>query len=152
MFDSSIPRVPLQRTQGCLLGTLPRELVPGTLEQFELDLLAKVRQSALAGVVIDLSALELMDLTEFGKLRRILRMTEMLGPKTVLVGLRPGVVAGLVALGADAAGLRTALNVELGLETMLQSALGSPQRSAPAAPDEAAFLPDVLRQALAGAR
>ena len=140
------------------MGTLPRELVPGTLEQFELDLLAKVRQSELVGVVIDLSALELMDLTEFGKLRRILGMTQMLGPKTILVGLRPGVVAGLVALGADAAGIRTALNVELGLEALLTQAQLSqallrraPHAGPSADSEEAAVLPEVLRQALRGA-
>jgi rsbT antagonist protein RsbS len=147
MFDSSIPRVPLQRTQGCLLGTLPRELVPGTLDQFELDLLAKVRQSELTGVVIDLSALELMDLTEFRRLRQILSMTAMLGRRCIVVGLRPGVVAGLVALGADATGMRTALNVELGLETLLREA-----PRATASGDEAVALPEELRQALGRAR
>jgi len=140
------------------LGTLPRELVPGTLEQFELDLLAKVRQSELVGVVIDLSALELMDLTEFRKLRRVLSMTQMLGPTTIVVGLRPGVVAGLVALGADATGMRTALNVELGLEALLSQAplRQARHRQAPAAggsanSEDAAVLPEVLRQALRGA-
>ena len=143
MMDPSIPRIPLQTTQGCLLGTLPRELVPGTLFQFELDLLEKVSHCRLLGVVIDLSAVELMDLTEFRKLRRIIDMTAMLGPRAVAVGWRPGVVAGLIALGADATGLATALNVELGLDTLLG-------RQTATNPDTAA-LPDVLRQALAGA-
>src|SRR5688572_78221 len=143
MFDSSIPRVPLQRTQGCVLATLPHELAPGTLEQFELDLLAKVRENTVSGVVIGLGAVELMDLTEFAKLKRIVQMTQMLGPKTVVVGLRPGVVAGLVALGADASGLTTALNVELGLEAVRDPTLG-------VASAEAAQLPEVLRQALLG--
>lgn len=144
MFDSSIPRVPLQRTQGCLLATLPHELTPGTLEQFELDLLAKVRENMVSGVVIGLGALELMDLTEFAKLKRIVQMTQMLGPKTVVVGLRPGVVAGLVALGADARGLTTALNVELGLEAVRDPASN-------VASAELAQLPEELRQALLGA-
>jgi len=143
MFDSSVPRVPLQRSKRSVLATLPRELPPGTLEQFELDLLEKVRESALSGVVIDLSALELMDLTEFAKLKRIVQMTQMLGPKIVVVGLRPGVVAGLVALGADAAGLTTALNMELGLE-VLRAQLSDEALA------EAAELPEVLRQALLG--
>ena len=143
MFDSSVPRVPLQRSKGSVLATLPRELTPGTLEQFELDLLEKVRETALSGVVIDLSALELMDLTEFAKLKRIVQMTQMLGPKIVVVGLRPGVVAGLVALGADAAGLTTALNMELGLEVLRA-------RVSDEALAEAAELPEVLRQALLG--
>lgn len=148
MFDSSIPRVPLQRTQGCLLGTLPRELVPGTLDQFELDLLAKVRQSEVTGVVIDLSALELMDLTEFRRLRQILSTTTMLGRRCIVVGLRPGVVAGLVALGADAAGMQTALNVELGLEALLRDT----PRATASGWDEAIALPEELRQALGRAR
>jgi rsbT antagonist protein RsbS len=143
MFDSSIPRVPLQRTQGCVLATLPQELAPGTLEQFELDLLTKVRENTVSGVVIGLGALELMDLTEFAKLKRIVQMTQMLGPKVVVVGLRPGVVAGLVALGADARGLTTALNVELGLEAVRDRASG-------VASAEVAQLPEMLRQALLG--
>jgi|SRR6187399_1454194 len=143
MFDSSVPRVPLQRSKGSVLATLPHELAPGTLDQFELDLLAKVREHGLTGVVIDLSALELMDLTEFAKLKRIVQMTQMLGPKIVVVGLRPGVVAGLVALGADATGLTTALNMELGLEVLRAQASG-------VALSEAAELPEVLRQALLG--
>ena len=126
-----------------MLATLPRELAPGTLDQFELDLLEKIREYALSGVVIDLSSVELMDLTEFAKLKRIVQMTKMLGPKTVVVGLRPGVVAGLVALGADAGGLTTALNMELGLEVLRA-------QTSSVASAQATELPEVLRQALLG--
>jgi len=143
MTDSGIPRVPLQRTQGCVLATLPAELAPGLLVQFELDLLAKIRESELRGVVIDLSSLELMDLTDFRKLSRIAKMTEVLGARAILVGLRPGVVAGLVALGASAEGLDTALNVELGLERLVE------QRAAQDAAAEVE-LPIALKRALAG--
>ena len=65
-------------------------------------------------------------------------------------------MAGLVALGADAAGLRTALNVELGLEALLRDAPGASSgpgqgSDSGSGSDEAVVLPAALRQALRGA-
>lgn len=141
MTELDVPRVPLQVTQGCILATLQGDLQPGFLDQFKQDLLARIRQAEARGIVIDLSALDLMDLTEFEALKRLAAMADVLGARTVVVGLRPGVVAGLVALGADASGLKLALNVELGLGALKEMghALASHEREA---------LPEALARAL----
>ena len=111
MIDSAVPRVPLQRTQGCLLATLPAELLSGTLVQFELDLLSKIRQSQVRGVVIDLSDVGFIDSTGLGVLVGLLKRTRTQGGDLRLVSTRPSLRKVLELTGLDHA-LPLAASVE----------------------------------------
>jgi hypothetical protein len=66
-------------------------------------------------VVFEVSGCEVIDLDEFTELQKVVRTMEWLGPRCVIAGLRPGIVAYLASAGISAGSLRTALDLELAL-------------------------------------
>jgi anti-anti-sigma regulatory factor len=65
---------------------------------------------------MDATPLELIDATDFDRLRRVIETARLMGVKTIVVGLKPGVAAGLVELDANIDGLVTTLNMEKALQ------------------------------------
>ena len=109
---NNVPRVAMQVTQGCLVVSIQFKLTDQVLRRIQHDVLECVRKTEVTGVAFDLSSVDVIDAHEFEALRRIIIMIALLGAKTVLVGLRPGVVFALVDLDVDTTGVDTALNLE----------------------------------------
>ena len=99
----------------CVVATLRDDLDQAQFTSFRGELLEAVRSQRARGVVLDASALEVVDTADFARLRQTLEMVELMGARTVLVGLKPDVVAALVELGADIDGLAGELTLEAGL-------------------------------------
>lgn len=99
----------------CVVATLRDDLDRGQFASFRSELLEAVRSQRAHGVVLDASALEIVDTADFARLRQTLEMVELMGARTVLVGLKPDVVAALVELGADIDGISGELTLEAGL-------------------------------------
>src|SRR5262245_3964478 len=78
------------------------------------------RQSA-ESVVVDVSGCEVIDLDEFAGIQKLVRTVEWLGPRCVLAGVRPGIVAYLASAGMSAGSIRTSLDLELALEELNSS-------------------------------
>lgn len=85
------------------------------------DLTARIVSDRASGVLIDISALDIVDSFIGRMLSNIATMARILAAETVVVGMRPSVAITLVELGLSLAGIRTALNVDRGME-MLQEA------------------------------
>ena len=98
------------------MGTLPADLNGPMLEGFREDLLDLLRQTHTPWLALDCSGVEILDLTDFGGLRRVIAMAELMGTKTIVAGLRPSVVSSLIQLDADTSGLDTALSLASALE------------------------------------
>ncbi len=81
-----------------------------------MDISNALQQGAHRTLIIDATPLELIDATDFDRLRRVIDMARLMGVGTIIVGLKPGVVAGLVELDANIEGLVTTLNMEKGLK------------------------------------
>ena len=104
--------IPLQIAQNCVVASIQIDLTQELWQQLRQDLLEKLHTSKASGVIIDVSGLEIIDLTDFTELRNLIAMVAMMGVKTVISGLKPGVISALVDLDANIDGINAVLNLD----------------------------------------
>jgi rsbT antagonist protein RsbS len=85
------------------------------------DLTNRISQTGARGVLIDISSLEIVDSFIGRMLGNIASMSRVLDADTVVVGMQPAVAITLVELGMSLTGVRTALNVDAGMELLRNS-------------------------------
>jgi anti-anti-sigma regulatory factor len=107
-----LARVTINFVRGCLVATIQHDLDRFVLERFRRDLLGKLEASGARQVILDCSGIEVLDGEDFVALRRVIAMAALMGARTVLASLQPGVVSALVDLDADLEGLHTALSLD----------------------------------------
>ena len=131
-FYADIPGVAIQVSRAIVVASIQVDLDDNVLARFRDDLLRRIHETGSRGVILDLSGLETLDSDEFAALRSIIVMSTIMGAKSVLVGLRPGVVSALIEAGADVDGLQAAINLDAAFallqpepESELESQAGS---------------------------
>lgn len=108
-------RIPILRMGDVLLVTIQVDLHDRIALQLQDDLTRAIEQVGARGVVIDISALEIVDSFIGRIIADTSAMSKVLDAETVLVGMRPAVAITLVELGVAMPGVRTALDVERAL-------------------------------------
>ena len=120
-------RIPILRLGGILLVSIQVDLHDRVALQLQDDLTERIVKTGAKGVLIDISALEIVDSFIGRMLWNLTAMSRVLDADTVVVGMRPAVAITLVELGLQLEGVRTALNVERGMELLGGSGVGSRQ-------------------------
>ncbi|MCS0634824.1 STAS domain-containing protein [Streptomyces sp. LP05-1] len=108
-------RVPVLKIGDVLLVSIQVDLEDQMVLDLQEDLSDRIVATGARGVVIDISALEIVDSFVGRMLATIASISRLLGAETVVVGMRPAVAMTLVELGLSLGGVRTALNLEQGL-------------------------------------
>jgi rsbT antagonist protein RsbS len=126
-------RIPILKMGRYLLVTIQVDMHDRLAMSLQDDLTNRIVSAHAKAVLIDISALEIVDSFIGRMIANIAAMSSVLDAETVVVGMRPAVAITLVELGLPLKGVRTALNVEHGME-LLKARLGdSDDRDAHAA-------------------
>lgn len=107
--------IPILRVANNLLVTVQTDLHDAVAEAFQEDLLAAIEKTGAAGLLVDVTGLDVVDSYVARVLADTAKMARLMGTETVIVGIRPEVAATLVRMGYAMTGVRTALNVDEGL-------------------------------------
>jgi rsbT antagonist protein RsbS len=110
-----VERIPILKLGDTLLVTIQVDMHDRLAVLLQEDLTARIAQTQARGVLIDISALEIVDSFIGRMLANLAAMARVLDAITVVVGMRPAVAITLVELGLELKGVRTALNVEQGM-------------------------------------
>jgi rsbT antagonist protein RsbS len=116
-------KIPILKMGQFLLVTIQVDLYDRLALNFEADLIQMVNKVEAKGVLIDISSVNIVDSFMGRILGNIADMTRIMDALTIVVGMQPAVAITLVELGLPLRGVRTALNVEKGME-LLQSMIG----------------------------
>jgi rsbT antagonist protein RsbS len=113
-----VERIPILKMGEYLLVTIQVDMHDRLAMALQDDLTDRIVTSRAKGVLIDISALEIVDSFIGRMLADIAAMSRVLDAETVVVGMRPAVAITLVELGLSLPGVRTALNVERGMDLL----------------------------------
>ncbi len=118
-------RIPILRMSEFLLVTIQVDMHDRLAMTLQDDLTNQIVQYRARGVLIDISTLEVVDSFIGRMIGNIAAMSKVLDADTVVVGMRPAVAITLVELGLSLAGVRTALNVDKGMDLLRMSLDGT---------------------------
>lgn len=111
-------RIPILKIGDVLVASIQFELHDASAIQFKDDLLQKISETKAKGIIIDLTALDVVDSFIGRMIADITSMAGLMGARVVITGLQPAVAITLVELGLELPRALTALNLEKGLALM----------------------------------
>jgi rsbT antagonist protein RsbS len=119
-----VERIPILKMGDFLLVTIQVDMHDRLATTLQDDLTQRIVKAKAKGVLIDISSLEVVDSFIGRMLGNIAAMSRVLDAQTVVVGMRPAVAITLVELGLSLPGVRTALNVERGMDLLRAAIAG----------------------------
>lgn len=117
-------RVPILKIGGLLLVSIQIDLQDQSVLALQEDLAEKISATGAHGVIIDISAVEIVDSFIGRMFATIAGISRLFDADTVVVGMRPAVAITLVELGLTLGGVRTALDLERGMKILGQLGRG----------------------------
>jgi rsbT antagonist protein RsbS len=114
----AVERIPILRMGDFLLVTIQGDLPDHLALALQDDLSGQVASTGARGVLIDVSALEVVDSFIGRTLATVASIASVLGARTVVAGMRPAVAITMVEMGLSLNGVRMALNVEKGMDLL----------------------------------
>ena len=101
-----------------MVASIQVDLSEEVLRRFRAELLELIHSSGAAGMILDVSGVEVMDYRDFEALQRIMAMARLMGAPSVLAGVQAGVVSSLVELGLDTDKIVAALDLDEAFRVM----------------------------------
>ena len=120
MAEVDEQNVALQVVNDRLIGTLGSDVSLESLRNFRAEILNAVKEYSVRQVIIDVSGISILDSHDFDEIVKTIEMVEILGAKSVLVGLNPGIITSLVYLDVPVDKVTTALNLKLAIKLLDQ--------------------------------
>ena len=111
-------RIPILKLDSFLLVSVQVDMHDQLALSLQSDLTTRIVRDRAIGVLIDISALDIVDSFIGRMLSNIAGMARVLDAETVVVGMQPSVAITLVELGLSLPGIRTALNIDRGMELL----------------------------------
>lgn len=116
-------KIPILKMGDFLLVTIQVDMHDRLVMALQDDLTEKISKHSSKGVLIDISALEIVDSFIGRMIANIAAMSRVLDAKTVVTGMQPAVAITLVELGLSLDGVQTALNVDRGIALLHKSVI-----------------------------
>jgi len=116
-----LDRIPILKISEFLLVSIQVDMHDRLALTLQDDLTNKISATGAKGVLIDITSLDIVDSFIGRMLANISAMSRVLDAETVVVGMQPAVAITLVELGLTLPGIRTALNVDRGMELLRAS-------------------------------
>ena len=109
-------KIPILKLKELLLTSIHVDLTDEDAKEFQNDVLHRVSQTEAKGIVIDISALEVVDSFMARVLNETVSMAQFLGAQAVICGMQPDVALTLIEMGRELVGVEAALNLEEGVD------------------------------------
>ena len=110
--------IPILKQGGILIASVQSAVSDGDLARLESDLASRVGETRAGGVVVDVTAMDVMDSYTIRTLLEITRVNKLRGAETIIVGIQPDVAYAMVQLGLTLEGVRTALDLGEAVELL----------------------------------
>jgi rsbT antagonist protein RsbS len=120
-----VDRIPILKLGAFLLVSIQVDMHDQLVLLLQDDLTDRIVRTRAKGVLIDISGLDMVDSFIGRMLGNIAGMARILDAETVVIGMQPSVAITLVELGLSLPGIRTALNVDKGMELLRASVAAS---------------------------
>jgi rsbT antagonist protein RsbS len=111
-------RIPILKMGRCLIVSIQVDMDDRTAMSLQDDLTERIVRDRARGVLIDISSLDVVDSFIGRMLANTAAMAKILDAETVVVGMQPSVAITLVELGLSLEGVRSALNIERGMDLL----------------------------------
>ena len=111
-------RIPILQLKKTLLASIQMDLSDDDALQFQQDLVERSRDSGASGVVIDITALDVVDSFMARVLNDTANMVRLVGAEAVVCGMQPAVALTLVEMGRELVGVETALNLDQAVDRL----------------------------------
>jgi rsbT antagonist protein RsbS len=113
-----IDRIPILRIRDLLLVSIQADLHDILVEQLQSDILRELERKSARGLVLDISALQVLDTYTARAFVQTAQMARLMGTRTIVSGMTPAIALTLTEMGFSASGFETALDLESALEAM----------------------------------
>ncbi len=111
-------KIPILRLKNILLTSIQMDLTDQEAIEFQSDVLRIVKETEAKGIVIDITALDVVDSFMARVINDTANMVQLLGTEAVVCGMQPSVALTLVEMGRELVGVGTALNLDQGVEKL----------------------------------